>query len=873
MIVDNRTNPAQRHALKSALNELIESTRVVATPHEVRALYATSVSVYGIVNYRANTIAQVPMRVVSTTTGEPLPEHPLTPVFDSANYRRVIQRMEYSLSLMGHALAIPNPNVLGQFVSGTKNLLWINPRYYTLREDAMRGLMGIDILVSEVQGERILRPLKPEDALYLHTFSFESDFDGISPAEAAFSAAGAQSEMLGTQFAYFKNRMLEAFLLQPAAGATPPPKSAADKIQEFVNRLGVGRRNAGRTTVLNDRWEALEVSGDFEKLAMRVLSEGVRTAICEAFQFPPELLTFQASNYAQSREAVAFWRESWAVPRVQWYASEMSEFFSAWYGTPLKIEPDVSAILPEDADKRVARATVKRDAGYIDQYTAALEAGVKDPPETLRGLYHVPDVGLVPADDLPNVWRLRLNAPDRLPIQSADQPTAPQLPAPDADKAPEGEPVSVILDMANDADLIALQGRVKALLADVPTEWTPPAEFHVTLVYAPDVPAEKQGALATALAEIDPPALSLTVGSLRAFDNVGEHAVHFRVRRNAALEELQAAVVDVFAALDIPISQHHQPGAFTPHITVGYASERVKPVTFNGKVKIEPRALACTRKAGTTWLDLYRTGTQPESVKNTPVYMPEDAYKELEVCARKAAKGAAFEPQLLPAATALYVAHLAHVGIEGAPLLSAAKAHYARVTAAKSIQSTRLDFEDQVEDLMLAAVAGTVKRDRFRLRLMQIIRGYGMQAYRDGLTDAGVEGVELDPEEEAEAEAFIGEQRAYVTAVAEAIYKDERVTPDEAAGKPEMWFNKSVYPLYTMGLASASKNALFEWVMGNAEHCDSCKALSGQRRRFSFWQDHIMPKDSRLQCHGYRCACNLVPYQGRASGGRLPRWQ
>lgn len=201
-------------------------------------------------------------------------------------------------------------------------------------------------------------------------------------------------------------------------------------------------------------------------------------------------------------------------------------------------------------------------------------------------------------------------------------------------------------------------------------------------------------------------------------------------------------------------------------------------------------------------------------------------------------------------------------------------AHNIRIAAQKAIQATRIDFEDSVEDLLLEAVAGNIDRRRFGNRLRNLVQVAIGKAFIDGLEDGGITEPQLTDEDSDWIGDFFDEQRKYVIELTNAIYKDDRVTEDEAKGKPAMWFNKSVVPAYHEGLASASKNGAFEWVLGKTEeHCRSCLKLDGQVRRISFWQDNIMPQSGALACKGYRCDCRLQPSDRALSRGRLPAWR
>lgn len=188
----------------------------------------------------------------------------------------------------------------------------------------------------------------------------------------------------------------------------------------------------------------------------------------------------------------------------------------------------------------------------------------------------------------------------------------------------------------------------------------------------------------------------------------------------------------------------------------------------------------------------------------------------------------------------------------------------------KSIQSTRLDFEMEMEGFIEEARAERLTRRRFGTLMRSVIRKYGIRAYRDGLMDGGVEDGAMDTEDYQEAESLIAQQSVYVTDFANTLY-DKGISDAQAYGKPEMWFNKSLMPLYQAGLASADRNGLYEWVLGKTEqHCKTCLALNGQRHRMKeYTKRNLVPQASILECKGFNCDCRLVKSTGRAKG-RFP---
>lgn len=175
-----------------------------------------------------------------------------------------------------------------------------------------------------------------------------------------------------------------------------------------------------------------------------------------------------------------------------------------------------------------------------------------------------------------------------------------QIPAPDAPAEalalPETIPATgksgiLLLAMPNQPDLINLQGRVQQIMGEVPVKWNTPDDFHVTMVYMPSMTDEQVTALSAALPDIEVPDLSLRVGQLNVFDNLGEHALHFRISRNADLIEFQDVLYQTCQALGIPLSAYSNPNDFKPHITMGYSEQPIKRIIFNSSLKVAPTEL------------------------------------------------------------------------------------------------------------------------------------------------------------------------------------------------------------------------------------------------------------------------------------------
>lgn len=487
--------------------------------------------------------------------------------------------------------------------------------------------------------------------------------------------------------------------------------------------------------------------------------------------------------------------------------------------------------------------------------------------------------------------------PAPLPLDPLASAT-PTLPAPVVeDKAvePVAQPgmksACLMLTVPNHPDLISLQNRVKQLVGVGQCEWNTPDDFHVTLINMPVITDEQIASLVAALEEIDVPDMNLPVGSLGVFDNVGQHAVHFKLRRNADLLDLQSAAHDTVDALGIPMSSFSRPEQYKPHITVGYAADKMRPVTFNSKIKV--KAASFCLKSGDEILferplgDAPKPDAEPEQPAQKsepePQSIHEEALQELDAWQKKAKNTGAIK------AAETFTTYLIRDEVaEGIRLAlreagddkAAVKTVFENartIISIKAIQATRIDFEDAFSDLLSDAMNGKVTRRQWQGRMRSMIETYGYKAYIDGLRDGGVDD-DPDSDDSSTINSLVRAQGEYITGLADRLFKDETTISTALADqKAPMWYNGSVAPFYSAGLLAADKNGMYTWVLGNTEeHCKTCKRLDGQKKRYKTWDKSNLIAGTVGQstdCKGYQCDCKLVRVAGKSSPGVLLDWQ
>lgn len=375
---------------------------------EVLSLYAKSHTIYTCANIRAENVAGVPMRVVDDA-GNALPDHPLQPIFaPTSNYKDIMRRSEITMALTGSNLLIPQPTVFGGYTRFGENVRWLNPRLWSKDTDADGNLRGFRL----TRSSRYMHPeatfIPKEQAIYMFGVDMGDDWEGIAPGEVAARAASAQDEKWQTIYSTFYNRAIPAHILQGAADNSTfgANKENANALRKVLERFFGGSDGAGRTLVSPERLEHIQIQSDMDKLALETLSEDMRQAICEAMQIPSALLTFDIANF-KADNAIQFWYSFWLKPRVEWYAEVFSHFFTAYTHEEVIIEPDFGDIIQEQDQTDVIEKQLK--AGIRDYYSAAIALDEEAPIE-LKGLYHVEGIGPVPLVELPNIWRMKLNA-------------------------------------------------------------------------------------------------------------------------------------------------------------------------------------------------------------------------------------------------------------------------------------------------------------------------------------------------------------------------------------------------------------------------------------------------------------------------------
>ena len=171
--------------------------------------------------------------------------------------------------------------------------------------------------------------------------------------------------------------------------------------------------------------------------------------------------------------------------------------------------------------------------------------------------------------------------------------------------------------------------------------------------------------------------------------------------------------------------------------------------------------------------------------------------------------------------------------------------------------------------------SGVIDYDQFWDNFSNAIRSGLTQAWYAGAKAAGIIPDELSKDELAELQNIIFSQFGHIAKLADWIESNSRAEGGKLGAvlsRIEYW-GQAWQSTYNKAYAMAAGDQKAEWVYGDTDHCPTCQALHGKVKRMSFWLAHVMPRNppnGKLDCQGWRCACNLVPTDKPISRGPLP---
>lgn len=630
---------AYRGAFEQALARSLVQTGDVGDDAAGRA-YAAAMTGYACVEYKAKTVAGVPLEILNGVKGAdetPLDNTPLDHFLSIS--AKLLADWQRSQDIWGRTYLRKRYNTRG-YPTG---LTWLNP--LDVYEYTDRGV---------VTGYRWQNPaggseqMSLQEVIYTQAFDARSLGNGLSKFEAAWLALNIDANLSTYAAAFFLNgAQIDGFL----SFEDELTDEQYTKAREDWRRAFQGARNAHRTAVMPGGAKWNPVSSAPKDLAMTELKGAEREDVCTVFDVDPVLVhlkdtgdplsassTYSAIEISHIRNVTLPFLRSVVLPALndQWAMKD--------FGAPYRIDIDDQSI-PALQDAQLVRADTANSlaTGHVLDYPEARELlgygeradYIKRAPDEPLALWQQGgitrgelralvsgqrddspnnDVVLVGGQIIPASRLLEVanaNA-DKLIAPPAPSPFGnlpggspggglsitpeppPQLPSPSTQAVPvervdDHSLCAMLYFQPNDPALVGLQNRLRQMHPE--GDWTAPDEFHVTVFYAPDATDAQAARFSAVLAGMTPPELSLTVGSLHSFDNVGEHALHFRIKRNADLLDYQEQVFDEAQEIGILASPFSAPDSYIPHVTMGYLKERSSRVTYSGRVSVRPVVL------------------------------------------------------------------------------------------------------------------------------------------------------------------------------------------------------------------------------------------------------------------------------------------
>ena len=797
---------------------------------------------------------------------------------------------------------------------GVSGVRWLNPLY--THPVVMRGRIdrydyGGDDGYFNIPADTM--------AYHIHHRNPYDDLRALSPVLSALPSMNIGRNAERGVMSYFRNGMVLGGVMMPQSDSTMLSDPQKKRIEQDLKQHHEGVDNAFRW-VIAPTLMSFETFDQPDLQKSYAVVKDASKKIMMALGVPPELAGNPDSVSYDNADKIM---TNWLKVNGKAYANKIASYIN----TSLLpyFEPNASVYFKFDFTQvdRQDAALVQSDfnAGFIPINVAQAQRGY-EVDERAKDIYiiggkpiHIDVLSQVSRDaaafGFVTPTPLSLNMPT-IPALPSSQIDAPMLPAPEPQKGAAS--LCVMLSLANNPDLIDLQKRLKVMYPDPAIKWNDPASFHITLLYAPAIEDMQIDELVGILPETSVDGLSLKVGQLNCFDNVGEHALHFRIARNSALMDAQASLYDTCEAMGLQVSGYSRPGQYTPHITMGYLPEKIGRMTFHGKVSVSPSGVVCSVERGGKYETVYPVdddvSPEPGSSEMKTValdahthdvtiltrdYSPEKALIELKAWQTFTARGKSSRPfvfDMLKGDPSDYIAERQAAGDSPGEIVKALKPRFdgSRMKAlesafadalkatfandedafVKAIDSVRADFEDRLTPVIDSMRDGSLdNRRRAGNIIRQLIRQFGSRAYRQGLEDAGVDDPP-DEDEQKEIDRLLAESSGYVSNFTDALINGTGLTDGQANGRAAMWFNGSVTPLYSAGLLAGNKNQMMEFELGpTEEHCEDCPRLNKQRHRFKdiVKRNLDVPKVGQAtECEGWQCECKWKPVTGKARG-------
>ena len=639
---DNLLSPGEyRRSFESDLQRAMSGSVSVSDDTAANA-YGISATANACTEKRATMTAGIPAKVVDAQ-GDDLEDTELSYFVSNAAY--TFAMCARSALIYGRVYLRKRYNGEG-YPTG---LEYIDPMRVREMPDQDGTLSAYGIRQIAYWGMGAEEEVPAKEVIYFQMFDPDPSGNGLSKFEAAFRSLSVEGGIATHAAAFFLNRAaIDGMLTFDRALTDAERKQAEETWRQFK-----GAKNAHRTAVMPGGATWTAITAPPKDLAMGELDDKQVKKICAVFEVDPTLIgleatsdplgassTFEAVEIAHIRNVAIPFLTMYVLPALndQWARTDFSQPLTlaideaniAAYADANLLKADTAVSLsdavildynesrellgqPERADyiKRNPKdASILWADGAIEMNEYRWLMGL---PKVAGGDVRIISGQLVPTSRLIEVANKMADSigqaqspfgsfssgyTEPVSISKPDVPTPPELPAPVA-----SEPVRAvsegyaILSLANDGQIKQLQDEIKSQLSSSNgIEWTPPEEFHITLVYADPIDDRQLQRVIGAIENNPPSQMKLDVVALSSFDGDGTvKPLILEIKLSDELKALQTELAVRVKATGAKLSEYSEPNAYKPHITLAYVPSDMSNPELPSEIIVTPSEVIFSR--------------------------------------------------------------------------------------------------------------------------------------------------------------------------------------------------------------------------------------------------------------------------------------
>lgn len=853
---------------------------------------------------------------VIASTKDVKPRHPFMAAMKRATFHSHIpflQQVTYALNLFDECYIEKIRNDF-QMPTGVR---WLNPLGMQVQEEN-----GEIVRFQYSWNGQAGAPFQPDEIAYLHGFNPTHDNYGAGKTLAGMDEINIKRNLQRYLRAFFANYAVPAGLMSPDNPNTTWSKGDVERMTESLRDFYKGVANQFNTMVLPKgaklaNFDAPDIQKQYS------VDDAITRAVFMLYGVPMAMAgDSNNSAYKDGEYVLDDFYTNTIIPLARWIAEMFNlylvPFFDASGYTRCEFNEEAFDRTTE-ADLRKSQKANADYTGNIATLNEARQAAGYEPLE--GGDSFASGVQVVEGKIVNFSQPLTPDSGMQLPGSTLDG-TLPDnggaLNTASVDTTKDAQTLCVLISLANNPDLMQLQQRLKAMFPDPAVRWNEPDDFHITLLLAPSVDDAQIQGVVDYLNETPPPELALGVGSLACFDNVGEHALHFRVPRNGALLDYQAALYDYCEGAGLQMTGHSMPADYTPHITMGYLPAKVGRITFHGNRRVKASGVICSVKRGDDYDIVYPPAeneavpevigvdgddgqkalaiVHDDHVHTVPVetwdWSRDKARDELKSWYRFQKNGTkrAFEFRYLRGGYAEQIAAMQSDGQSAGTIVKALDLELTpgltvlqsdalalfdmlltdgEMPVIKSIGDLQSDFSGSFDSMLKDFRDGKPRNpDKAASILKFLNQNFIRSAFIEGLAEGGVT-ESPDDDDNTRIRELVSDANSYVDDFISKLYGDG-ISDMLAAGKADLWWKKAVMPAYYDGITSAKGNQMLEFTGEDGdESCDTCRSLKGQRHTARQWQrKKLRPQvdTTSFICGGWKCKHILTPTTGKSTG-------